>query len=142
VQAEAAQVRPKPQCASQPLQLFASVVGLTHLLLQTICGAGQVRLTHWLALQTLPVPQSASPQHWKQPVPAQQSEGPPLHATPEPQTPLLQVSVVHELPSLHWPSLQHCWHELPQSLGVVGAQAQLPPVHRAPALQAVAQLPQ
>ena len=101
VQAEAAQLRPLPQCWSQLAQLLASVVGLTHLLLQTICGGGHVKSTHWLALQILPVRQSASPQQAKQPVPAQHFKPPPTHPAPEVQRPLLQVSVVQESPSLH-----------------------------------------
>jgi hypothetical protein len=142
VQADDEQVRPLPQCWSQLEQLFASVAGLTHWLLQTICDGGQVRVTHWLPLQILPGRQSASPQQAKQPVPAQQVRAPPAHGKPELQTPLLQVSVVQELPSLHCPSEQHCWHDAPQSFGVVGAQAQLPAVHSAPLLQAMAQVPQ
>jgi hypothetical protein len=55
---------------------------------------------------------------------------------------LLQTSVVQESPSLHWPSLQHCWQVAPQSLGVVGAQPQVPAVHSAPLLQALGQVPQ
>ncbi len=130
-----------PQLFPQPPQFAASVVGFTHLELHAICGAVQTRVTHWLPVQIFPSAQSESPQQAKQPVPAQHR--PPLaQDPPELHTPPLQVSAVHELPSLHCALLQHCAQLEPQSLGVVGAQAQLPALQSAPLLQAVPQSPQ
>jgi hypothetical protein len=94
-----------------------------------------------LPLQTLPPVHSASLQQAKQPDPAQQLP-PPAHVAPEEQMPLVQVSEVHEFPSLHWALLQHSRQAVPQSLGVPGAHAHAELVQTAPALQAPAQLPQ
>jgi hypothetical protein len=130
-----------PQALPQPPQFAASVVAVMHFESQRICGNVQTSVWHLLPLQTWPGPHSASLQQSKQPVPAQQV--PPLaHDAPAVHTPLVQVSAVHELPSLHWESLQHTWHAAPQSFGVVGAHAQLPSLQTAPLLQAVAQAPQ
>jgi hypothetical protein len=143
VHAEAAQARPGPQLLSQPPQFLASFVGLTHFRLQAICGAWQTRFRHWPPVQTLPPVQSASPQHSKQPVPAQHLVPATLaQLLPDEQEPLLHTSAVQELPSLHWLASQHWAQVAPQSLGVVGAQAQLPAVQVAPVLQALVQPPQ
>lgn len=143
VQPEPEQARPGPQVLSQPPQFLGSLVGLTHLRLHAICGAGHTRFRHWPPVHTLPSPQSASPQHSKQPVPEQHLFPAPLaHCRPEEHTPLLHTSAVQESPSLHWLASQHCAQLGPQSLGVVGAQAQLPDAQVAPALQALLQLPQ
>jgi hypothetical protein len=141
VQTDFEHVRPLPQTLPQPPQLLASFVGSTHLELHAICGAEQVKLTHWLPVHTLPPVQSPLLQHSKQPVPAQQT--PPLaHSVEDTHTPPLQLSAVHESPSLHCASLQHCLQAAPQSFGVLGAHAHWPDWHSAPLLHATSQLPQ
>jgi hypothetical protein len=100
VQLLEAQLRPSPHLLPQPLQLLASEVGSMHFCPHAILGGTHVSVMHWLPLHTLLSVQSPSPQHSKQPVPAQHLP-PPAQVAPELHTPLLQMSAVQELPSLH-----------------------------------------
>lgn len=139
---EPLQVRPVPQSFPHEPQFCSSVVMSVQTPLQATWVPVHWRM-HALPEQILPPPHCESLQHSKHAVWLQQFGELPLQPWLEHEVPLLlQLSTVQPFPSLQSESVQHTLHADPQSLGVAGAQLQLPVLHAAPGLQGSPQPPQ